>query len=250
MDATPPDSDASQPHLSNRPPSLPGPIPSTASVASHAVPDGGPVQLPLSKLAVASLALGIIPCVGLTGLGCGIAALVQFSRFPNRQRGKSLAIAGVVISGIMGVGIFPIAILAGMLLPALAKAKGKAQEINCVNNLKMLGLGVRIYGSDHDDEFPTNALDFRQHVSLPKAYTCPADQTHAAATTMDGVSGSNLSYQWLVTKQGPVQPNQVLCICTNHRNVAIVLMADGSVQRIPAGQTRSLVLRPEGTFLR
>src|SRR6266508_4700774 len=47
-----------------------------------------------------------------------------------------------------------IAILAGLLLPALAKAKARAQRINCVSNLKQIGLAFRIYSNDHGDRFP------------------------------------------------------------------------------------------------
>ena len=47
-----------------------------------------------------------------------------------------------------------IAILAGMLLPALAKAKAKAQRIACVNNLKQVGIATRIYATDNQDRFP------------------------------------------------------------------------------------------------
>ncbi len=44
-----------------------------------------------------------------------------------------------------------IAILAGMLLPALAKAKTKAQGIGCVNNLRQMMLGWRMYSGDYGD---------------------------------------------------------------------------------------------------
>ena len=44
-----------------------------------------------------------------------------------------------------------IAILAGMLLPALAKAKSKAQGILCMNNLKQLMLAWKLYGDDNND---------------------------------------------------------------------------------------------------
>jgi prepilin-type N-terminal cleavage/methylation domain-containing protein len=47
-----------------------------------------------------------------------------------------------------------IAILAGMLLPALAKAKAKAQRIACTNNLKQVGLAFRIFSNDHGDSYP------------------------------------------------------------------------------------------------
>ena len=47
-----------------------------------------------------------------------------------------------------------IAILAAMLLPALAAAKRKAQKINCVNNLKQVGLAFRIWSGDNSDKYP------------------------------------------------------------------------------------------------
>ena len=47
-----------------------------------------------------------------------------------------------------------IAILAGMLLPALSKAKQKGHGIKCLNNMRGLTLGWTIYAGDHDDRIP------------------------------------------------------------------------------------------------
>src|SRR5262245_44679832 len=47
-----------------------------------------------------------------------------------------------------------IAILAGLLLPALAKAKARAQRIQCVSNLKQASLAFRMWSNDHTELFP------------------------------------------------------------------------------------------------
>src|SRR5437660_1352545 len=52
-----------------------------------------------------------------------------------------------------------IAILAGLLLPALSRAKENARRITCMNNLRQLGLAMQVYLGDFNDVFPAaNAM--------------------------------------------------------------------------------------------
>ena len=53
-----------------------------------------------------------------------------------------------------------IAILAAMLLPALAKAKSKAQEASCVSNLRQWGLALQMYSNDNNNGIPRDGMNF------------------------------------------------------------------------------------------
>ena len=56
------------------------------------------------------------------------------------------------------ITIAVIAILAGMLLPALNSAREKAQTILCSSNFKQTGTGIMMYADDNEDQMP-NAIN-------------------------------------------------------------------------------------------
>jgi prepilin-type processing-associated H-X9-DG protein len=104
-----------------------------------------------SRLAIASVVLAVLglPTLGATallGLILGIIALVQIGRSRGTLRGFGAALTGTVLSTAF---LLVLPLFAAMLLPALSRAKGKAQMIHCMNNLRQVGLAGFMYADDH-----------------------------------------------------------------------------------------------------
>ena len=84
-----------------------------------------------------------------------------------------------------------IAILAAMLLPALARAKEAGKRIACVNNMRQLGLALKMYADDQDGHFParqfpnTWAAALLEYYQEVKILRCPSDGPGIPATRTD-----------------------------------------------------------------
>ena len=102
-----------------------------------------------------------------------------------------------------------IAILAGLLLPALAKAKSKAQRISCVNSLKQLGLGFTLWADDNGDKYPSvvdpaeggsktrtetwmHFATLSNEMVTPKILACPSDAAKQRAQDFSAQSSGLL----------------------------------------------------------
>ncbi len=234
------------------------------TLLSPNIPDGGapPSQLAgnapqTSRLAIASLVLGILgflilPAVG--GLICGLIAWFQISRNPTQLKGSGFAIAGICVSGMMLLLIPIVAIMAGMLLPALSQAKNRAQTIMGMSNVKQLSLGVSMYAADHEDTLPVAATwcdQIMPMIGSPLPFQRPSDP--------NGTRGAyGLNVRVAGAKQGTVHRETVLIfeLATPGWNRAggpeimrqpsrrgetmIVGFADGHAEAVPANRLSSL----------
>ena len=229
-------------------------------------PGSAPPPLPASQatgqskgLAITSFVLGLLSLVclpilaGIPAIICGHLARSRARRLPGLYGGAGFALAGLIMGYVSFVVV--LVILPAMLLPALSQAKGRAQSVNCANNMKQIGLAFRTWAIDNNDNFPFNvstnkggtlelcapgsdgfdrnaAFHFQvmsNELTTPNILVCPADSKEAASARFPGSPAGVCELQ-MRTGSELMRPNpdQVLAICPIHNNV---LRCDGSVQR-------------------
>jgi prepilin-type N-terminal cleavage/methylation domain-containing protein len=154
-----------------------------------------------------------------------------------------------------------IAILAALLLPALAAAKRKAQRINCISNLKQVGIAFRLWEGDNGDRYPmavqtafngakekiyaagvapsagyglTNVfVVMSNELSTPKILVCPSDSSRNYQTNFAMLAQNNLNMSYFVC--GDAAETYPQMILDGDRNIGT-----STTQNSPALNTNSV----------
>jgi hypothetical protein len=124
---------------------------------------------------------------------------------------------------------------------AMEDAHAKAMKIQCINNLKQLGLAARVWSMDNADRYPPDLICMSNEVNTPKILVCPADPAHPIAANFGSFTMANCSYEYFPdqTQMGS-EPERVLFRCPIHGSVGL---CDGSVQSIDPNHPERLVQR-------
>jgi hypothetical protein len=135
-----------------------------------------------------------------------------------REQNRQLSAAPVVSNPSTGQSFFD-------------EAQQQGERIQCVNNLKQLGLAMRVWAGDNNDKYPTSLVVMSNELSTVKILICPGDKARQNLSTLSFTEFQDnmTSYRYLAQPDDETYPGCITAMCPIHHNY---LLADGSVQMI------------------
>jgi len=152
------------------------------------------------------------------GLLCGLVLVLIVAAVRRGARGLLTALAVLAI----------VAILAAMLLPALSRAKSKAQRISAVNNLKQIALAWRTWAIDNDS-------------AAPPSFEAMKNELGSDKVTYDPNTGQRFIY--VGAGKSETTPEAIIAYSPSDVNGRAVAFADGSVQVMSAERFQEALQR-------
>ncbi len=208
-----------------------------------------------SGLAIAALVLGILSfftlfLTAIPAIICGIIGLVKIEKSAGQLKGKGLAIAGIAAPA----ALLPIALMMGILMPALARTRQIAYRMVCGTNLRSLSMAMLLYTSEYDGKYPTAEkwcdLLIEQDAALAsKSFRCKGASegpcNYAMNKNVENL-GRNAPADMVLLFEATPGWNQVggpeILTTNNHQddgcNVAFV---DGHVEFVKTGDLNKLI---------
>jgi hypothetical protein len=185
-------------------------------------------------LHVAKLALGRpLAALGLMGIlepGRGLTQRIMhiMNRPPPRK------------TRIGARGFAAVLLLALVALPMGCLPKTESSDsIVCIDNLKQLGVAMRVWENDHNGRLPSDLMSMTNELGTWTILQCPDDKSHHV-TSWAQVAAGDVSYSLhTASLSDSDNPQIVVAECPLHHNF---LMLDGSVQHLANGHWRADLL--------
>jgi prepilin-type processing-associated H-X9-DG protein len=194
-----------------------------------------------APLAIWSLVLGIVGLLccglfsGIPAVICGHMAQSRIKQSGGTLGGGGLAIGGLVTGyiGIVLTSIMVIGIFSAVTLPAFVKARERAYQNACMNNLKQIGVSMQMYANENQEKFPS---DFQSLVPkyVPAVqvtlFVCPATR-HQPGDASNLIAWTD--YVLVANRKTSDSPDTVLAFSKPdcyHGRGGNVLFVDGHVQ--------------------
>ena len=225
------------------------------------LPPAAPAARPkTSGLAIASLVCGIVgPCTlglcSIIGVILGIVGIVKIGGSASALRGRGLAIAGIVVSGV-GILILPIlAMLVAIMLPAVVSARDTAYMASSTNNVKQLCQVALQYAASNGEKLPpvdTWPEVFQQQLGIPpEVMTDPGDREGGRAYAMNAAlaggtlfapdSARTVLFFECASGSPPAGGPELLPDKPRHAGRYVIGFLDGHVEAVPPDRVRSYI---------